>query len=223
MAKSPDHGARASLAGRARRRVERSPLPSRGFHHEVSAFDPMSVLLAGRTGRLRAAVTAATVPATFWYVLPCTNRTLRARTGIGSRHRSRLSTASLDSADHRGRTPSISWRRPDGGARTTSLSSFRVALQRISFESVDPLDGTTLIPLSAGAKPLEVAPDGLLRFAVVGSKTAANQLEALSCVAGCPGCGCEGCICSPNGFPTPTFGPDGAMSASSRAAAWVPR
>ena len=96
----------------------------------------------------------------------------------------------------------LSWRRPDGTRQSfvvQGVSSFTFA--------PGPLAGTTYVPFRR-SKLLEYDPRGCCSCA--SWENSVESVEALSCVVGCLGCGCEGCICSPT-FPCPS-GPDSAMT-----------
>ena len=83
----------------------------------------------------------------------------------------------------------ISWPRPDGARQSfvvQGVSSF-------TFEP-GPLAGTTYVPFGR-RKHLQYAPDSCCMCA--SWQNSVESVEALSCVPGCIGCGCEGCICSP--------------------------
>jgi hypothetical protein len=144
-----------------------------------------------------AAVTTATAP-DFWYVLPESDAAAGTHESVRGIVLPSTASPTLQTTAE---GAAISWRRPDG----TRQSLVVRGVPALSFER-GPLDGTTLIPFG-GAKRFQVAPDGCCTCASF--ENSRESVEALSCVAGCPGCGCEGCICSPT-FPCP-FGPDGAM------------
>ena len=88
----------------------------------------------------------------------------------------------------------ISWRRPDG----TQQSFVVQGISSFTFEP-GPLAGTTYVPFGR-RKHLQYAPDSCCTCA--SWQNSVESVEALSCVPGCIGCGCEGCICSPT-YPCP--------------------
>ena len=135
----------------------------------------------------------------FWYVVPdeaasaATNRLVRGIV-VPSSVNPRVETTPAGSV--------ISWRRPDGTRRSfvvQGISSF-------TFEP-GPLAGTTYVPFMQ-AKRIEYDPAGCCSCA--SWQNSVESVEALSCVVGCVGCGCEGCICSPT-YPCPN-GPEGLMT-----------
>jgi hypothetical protein len=122
----------------------------------------------------------------FWYVVPAgqkvsefgSSRSVRGIVVPSAVHPNVRTTASGSV---------ISWRRPDG-----TRQSFAVAgMSSFAFEP-GPLEGTTYVPFFAGIIYRQ-PPNSCCICA--SWENAEESFDALSCVLGCPGCGCEGCIC----------------------------
>jgi hypothetical protein len=96
----------------------------------------------------------------------------------------------------------LSWRRPDGTRQSFAVQG----ISSFTFQP-GPLGGTTYVPFSLG-KHLQYDPDGCCACASWNNMV--ESIERLGCVAGCSGCGCEACICSPT-YPCPA-GQVGAMT-----------
>lgn len=88
----------------------------------------------------------------------------------------------------------ISWRRADGTRQSFAVQG----ISSFTFEP-GPLGGTTYVPFVT-RKVLQYAPDSCC--ACASWQNSVESVERLSCVPGCIGCGCEGCICSPT-YPCP--------------------
>ncbi len=96
----------------------------------------------------------------------------------------------------------ISWKRPDG----TRQSFVVEGVSSFTFES-GPLTGTTYVPFQR-SRHLVNDPNSCCSCA--SWQNSVESIDRLACVAGCLGCGCEGCICSP-GLPCPTA-PEGSLT-----------
>jgi hypothetical protein len=143
---------------------------------------------------------AAPVP-DFWYVVP--DGAAAAAAAEGELVRGIVIPSSVSPTVRTTPTGSvISWRRPDGTRQSFAVQG----VSSFTFEP-GPLLGTTYVPFSIG-RHLQYAPDGCCACASWLNMT--ESIERLGCVAGCNGCGCEACICSPT-YPCPG-GALGAMT-----------
>ena len=149
----------------------------------------VSVLMFAMTAS-HSAPTRATVP-DFWYVLPATADQASGRDFVRGIVVPSSATPTIQT------TPEgsvISWARFDG-----SRQSFVVkGVSSLSFQR-GPIAGTTYIPFRR-AKRLEYSPDDCC--ACASWPHMQESVEQLTCVEGCPDCGCEACICSPT-YPCP--------------------
>lgn len=134
----------------------------------------------------------------FWYALPASD----GPGGVPELVRGIVVPSSAAPTFHTSREGSVvSWVRSDG---TTQSFVVRGA-SSLSFEQ-GPMSGTTFIPFHR-AKRLELSSDACCTCASF--ENSRESVDALSCVVGCLGCGCEGCICSPT-YPCP-IGPEDGM------------
>jgi len=152
----------------------------------------MTRLFAIATVARLAATVLAAAPSTqgpdFWYVVPGDASMATADAPV----RGIVVPTSVTPTVQTSRGGSvISWRRPDG-----TRQSFVVrGIDAVTFEP-GPLRGTIYVPFGTPRRPQVIRPDESCCSCATWLNSV-ESVEHLSCVAGCMGCYCEGCVCSP--------------------------